>query len=102
MVVADFELGGGGSEGAGTFFQGGDTGGVFVRGRDVGYNPHNGVGPEWFPTHCHATAHWEASEETGGWDLVVPVIGGRNGGSRLRGDLEKHHKEAEHGRAVYC
>ena len=38
-VVADFDPGGCGSEGVGTFFQGGDTGGVVVWGGDVGTNP---------------------------------------------------------------
>ena len=45
-VVADFDPGGGGSEGVGKFFQGGDTGGVVVRGGDVGTNPQDGAGPE--------------------------------------------------------
>ena len=45
-VVTDFYLGGGGSKGVGTFFQGGDTGGVVVRGGDVGTNPQNGAGPK--------------------------------------------------------
>ena len=38
-VVADFEPGGGRSEGVGTFFKGSDAGGVVVRGGDVGTNP---------------------------------------------------------------
>ena len=32
----------------------------------------------------------------------MPTIGVGNGGSRLQGDNEIRHKEAEHGRAVYC
>ena len=34
--------------------------------------------------------------------MVVPIIGGSNGGSRLRGDQDIRHEEAEYGRAVYC
>ena len=46
VVVADFETGGGGSNGVWAFFQGGDTGGVVVQGGDVGTNPQDGAGPE--------------------------------------------------------
>ena len=49
-----------------------------------------------------ATAHQEAAEETGGWELVIHLIGGGNGVSRLQGDWEIHHEEAEQGRTVYC
>ena len=83
-------------------FQGGDTGGVFVWGRDVGTNPQDGAVPAYFPTQVHATNHWEASEETGGLELGVPIIGGINDGIRFQGDRNIHHKEAEHGCAVYC
>ena len=34
--------------------------------------------------------------------MGIPTIGGGNGVSRLRGDREIHHKEAEHVRTVYC
>ena len=81
--VADFESGGGGPESVGTFFQGGDTGGVVVRGGYVVTNPQDGSGPEYFPTQGHATAHQEAAKETRGWELGVTIIGGSNGGSRL-------------------
>ena len=47
-------------------------------------------------------AHWEAAKETGGWELVIPLIGGGNGGSRLRGDWDIHHEDAEYGRVAYC
>ena len=50
--------------------------------------------------------------EYGGWELVIPLIGGGNGvipligggngGSRLRGDWDIRHEEAEYGCAVYC
>ena len=43
-VVADFQPGGGRSEGVGVFFQGGDTCGVVVWGGDVGTNPQDGAG----------------------------------------------------------
>ena len=42
----DFDPGGGGSEGVGAFFQGGDSGGVVVRGVDVGTDLQDGAGPE--------------------------------------------------------
>ena len=97
-----FEPEGGGSEDVRTFFQGGDTGGVVVWGRDVGANPQDGAGPEKFPTQGRAAAHQEAAKgKGGGGDLGVPTIGGSNGGSRLREDRNIYHKEAEHGRAVY-
>ena len=34
--------------------------------------------------------------------MGVPIIGGNNGGSRLRGDWYICPKEAEYGRTVYC
>ena len=46
--------------------------------------------------------HLEAAGETGGWKLDIPNFLGGNGGSRIRGDQEIRHKEAEHGRTVYC
>ena len=48
------------------------------------------------------TAHREAAEETGGWELGLSIIEGSNGGIRLRGDRNIHQDEAEHGHAVYC
>ena len=65
MVVADFETGGVGSKGVGKCFQCGDTGGVVVRGGDVGTKTQDGEGPEWFPTQVCATAHREAVKECG-------------------------------------
>ena len=64
-VVADIEPVGGVSEGVGTFFLSGDAGGVVVWGEDVDANPQDGAGPWNFPTQGCATAHWEASGETG-------------------------------------
>ena len=60
----------------------------------MGTDPHDGAGPEYFPTQGCATAHREAAEETGGRDLGIPIIGGGNGGSRLRGDRDIIHEEA--------
>ena len=64
-------------------FQYGYTGGLVVQGRDVVTNPQDGVGPDKFPTQGHATAHREAADDMGGWELVIPIIRGGNGGSRL-------------------
>ena len=46
MAVTDFDPGGGRFEGVGTFFQVGGTGGVVVRGGDVGTDPQDGAPPE--------------------------------------------------------
>ena len=68
----------------------------------MGDYPKDGAGPGYLPAQGRATAHREADEETIGWELGIPTIGGVNGGSSLLGDQEIHHKEAEHGCAVYC
>ena len=44
--VADFEPGGGGSEGVRSLLQGGSPGVVAVQGKNVGHEPQDGVGPE--------------------------------------------------------
>ena len=49
----------------------------------MGTDPLDGEGPEYFPTQGCATDHREASEETGGWELVITIIVGVNGGIRL-------------------
>ena len=49
-------------------------------------NPQDGAGPWKFPTQVRATDHQEAENEMGGWELLIPTIGGGNGGSRIRGD----------------
>ena len=36
--------------------------------------------------HRFTKDHWEATAETGGWELGVPDFSGGNGGSGLRGD----------------
>ena len=82
-------------------FQGSDSGGVVVWGGDVGTSPQDGAVPAYFPTQGCATAHREAAEKTGGWELGIPLIGGGNGGRRLRVDRDIRHKEAEYGRTVY-
>ena len=49
------------------------------------------------------TAQLEAAGETGGgWELGVTLIGGGNGRSKLQGDRDIRHKEAEYGHVVYC
>ena len=48
------------------------------------------------------TAHQEASEETVGWELGIPLIIGGNGGSNILRDRDIRHKEAEYGHAAYC
>ena len=49
----------------------------------MGTDPQDGAGPEYFSTQVRATAHREAAEEMGGWELGIPLIGGGNGGSSL-------------------
>ena len=44
--VAGFEPGGGGPEGIGALLQGGSSGGVAVRVRNMGPDPQDGPGPE--------------------------------------------------------
>ena len=60
----------------------------------MGTDPQDVSGPDYFSTQGCATAHWEETEETGGWELVIPLIGGGNVVSRLRGDWYIHHQEA--------
>ena len=67
----------------------------------MGDKPQDGAGPWKLPTQGHATAHRETAKETGGWELGITTIVGGNSGSRLQGDWEIHHEQAEHGRAVY-
>ena len=45
-------------------------------------------------------AHREEAEDMRGWELVIPFTGGGNGGSRIRGDRDIRHEEAEYGRAL--
>ena len=65
MVVADFETGGGGSKGVRAFVQGSDPGGVVVWSGDMGTDPQDGAGHDYFSTKGRATAQPEAAEDTG-------------------------------------
>ena len=60
----------------------------------MGADPPDGAVPWKFPTQGRAMAHWEAAEEMGGWELVIPTFGGGNGGIMLQGDWEIHHEES--------
>ena len=81
-----FEPGGGGPKDIGALFQGGSTGGVYFRGRDVGPDPPDVSGPVQLSSQGCAKDHRESAEEAGGWDLGLSSTGGGNGGSRIRGD----------------
>ena len=81
--VEDFEPEGGGSEGIEALLQSGSAGSVAFRGRDVGHDPPDGAVPEKISAQGRATAHRESTEETVGWELGLPTIGGGNGGSEL-------------------
>ena len=83
-------------------FQGGDTGSVVIWGGYVVTNLQDGAGPEYFPTQSRATAHREADEETGVWELGITIIAGSNRGIRLQGGWDIHHEEAEQNNTVYC
>ena len=37
----------------------------------------------------------------GGWELGIPLVGGGNGGSRIQGDRDISHEEAEYGCTVF-
>ena len=47
------------------------------------------------------TAHREAAEEAGWWELGLSSAGVGNGGSVIQGDWDLSHEEVEYGRAVY-
>ena len=68
----------------------------------MGTDPQDGAGPEYFSTQGRATAHQETTKETGGWELVIPLVVGGNGGSRIRGDREICQEETEYGHTIYC
>ena len=63
----------------------------------MGTDPQDGTRPEYFSTRGCVTARREAAKETGVWELVIPIIGGGNGGIRIQGDRDIHHKDSEHG-----
>ena len=98
----DSEPGGGRSEGVGTFLNGGGTCGVAVWGGDVDPHPEDGGGPGQFPKQGRKEDHRDSAAATGGWELGIIVSGGGTGRSGFRRDKEVGHKEAEHGRTVYC
>ena len=101
-VMSDSEMGGGRSEGVGKFLQHGGTSIVFVWGGDVGPHPKDGAGPGQFPIQVREEDQQETAVAMSRWELGIPASGGGTGGSGFRGDKEVGHKEAEHGRAVYC
>ena len=68
----------------------------------MGAHPEDGESPGYLPLQGRKTAYQEADGDTGGWELILPAIGGGNGGSRPRGDQEICHEEAEHSHSVYC
>ena len=59
----------------------------------MGTDPQYGAGPEQFSIKGPTTDCQEAGEETGGWELRIPLIGGGNGASRLQGDWDIRHEE---------
>ena len=81
--VVDTMPGGGGREGVGKLFQGGGTGGVAVRGGDVGTYPEDGTGPGLLPARGRAPAHREINAEKGGQALGVSSFGGGHDRGRV-------------------
>ena len=99
-VVTDFEPGGGGSEGVGTFFKA-VTQAVLLFGAEKWVlNPRMERALSSFKHRVAQQLTGSQMRSRGGWDLEVPIIGGSNGGNRLRGDQDIHHKETEHGREL--
>ena len=45
----------------------------------MGAHPSDGAGPGYISAQGCATAHREAFNEMGGWELFLPTIGGGNG-----------------------
>ena len=80
--VKDFDPGGGRPEDIGALFQGGSTGGVDFRGREVGPDPP-GAGPVQLSEQGRAEDHREAAEGAGVWELGLSSADGGNGGSGL-------------------
>ena len=100
-VVADFDPGGGRSEGVGTFFKA-VTQAVFLFGAETWVlTPRMERALSSFQHRVERRLTGRHPRRQGGWDLVVPIIVGINGGSRLKGDRDIHHEESEHSRAVY-
>ena len=101
-VISDSEPGGGRSESVGKCLQVGSSGGVAVWGGDVGPHPEDEAVPGQYLIQGHKENHRESAAAMDGWDLELPVSGGGTEGSGLRGDEKVDHKEAEHGRIIYC
>ena len=56
-----------------------------------------------FLTQGRKENHREAAASlTDGWGLGIPASGRDSEGSRVQEDKEVGHKEAEHGRGIYC
>ena len=100
--ISDSEPGGGRSEWVRNFLQGGGTVGVAVWGGDVGPHSEDGAGPGQFPIQVRKEDHREASAATSRWEMRIPASDGGTGGIGVIRDKEVGHKEAEHGRALYC
>ena len=62
----DFEPVGVESEGVGSLLRGVIPGGVAARGGDLGPDPQDGPGLEYFSIHDCATTHREEADEVGG------------------------------------
>ena len=76
----DTGTGGNQTMGLGDVIQCSGTGGSSIRVRDVGDDPLHGNPPGKFPEQVHQADYGEASEATGGWELVVTTAGDRDGG----------------------
>ena len=83
VSVADYMPGGGGRKGVDQNFQGGGSGGVAVRGGDVGTYPEDGAGPGEIPAWGHAPDHRETTAEKGGRALDVPPSEGGHDRGRV-------------------
>ena len=81
--VAYFELGGGVSEGVQSIIQDGISGNISVWGGDVGPDPQDGAGAEYFSTQGCATIHQEAANEAVVWDMGLSFSESGNGRSGL-------------------
>ena len=102
LVISNSELGAGRSKGVVKCLQGGGPVGVAVWGGDMGPHSKDGLGPEKFSKQGREEDHREAAAAaTDRWELGISASGGGTEGSRVRGDKEVGHKEAEQGRAIY-
>ena len=103
LVISNSELGAGRSKGVVKCLQGGGPVGVAVWGGDMGPHSKDGLGPEKFSKQGREEDHREASAAAkDGWEIGIPDSGRGTEGSGVRGDKEVGHKDAEHGRSIYC